>query len=47
MGKPENEFVREFKLRTKKFAIDVLKLSDELPYNQNNLKITTNNKEKP
>ena len=42
MAKIENEFVKVFKMRTKKFAIDTLKLCDELPYNQNSTRIISN-----
>ena len=42
MAKIENEFVKVFKKRTKKFAIDTLKLCDELPYNQNSTRIISN-----
>jgi four helix bundle protein len=42
MAKIENEFVRDFKIRTKKFAIETLKLCDELPYNQNSTRIISN-----
>ena len=42
MAKIENEFVKVFKKRTKKFAIETLKLCDELPYNQNSTRIISN-----
>ena len=42
MAKIENDFVRDFKKRTKNFAIDTLKLCDELPYNQNSTRIISN-----
>jgi four helix bundle protein len=42
MAKQENEFVKAFKTRTKRFAIDTLKLCDELPYNQNSTRIISN-----
>ena len=37
--KQENEFVKQFKMRTKKLAIETLKLCDELPYNKNSTRI--------
>ena len=38
----KQQFVEAFKTRTKKFAIDVLKLCDEMPYNQNSTRIISN-----
>ncbi|MCB9262725.1 MAG: four helix bundle protein [Flavobacteriales bacterium] len=39
MARTENIFVNEFKNRTKRFAIETLKLCDELPFNQNSTRI--------
>ena len=38
----KNQFVEAFKKKTKQFAIDALKLCDELPYNKNSTKIIAN-----
>ncbi|MDB9881599.1 four helix bundle protein [Bacteroidia bacterium] len=42
MAKIENEFVKNFKIRRKKCAIETLKLCDEMPFKKKSTRIISN-----